>query len=165
MRIVFWLLLPAGVLALAITLFVKLVLVHESGRRRLFPVLRPLYKRMNPGNVRAVQRGHSRWAVVHHVGRRSGRPYDTPIDSQRTPDGVIICLVYGAGADWCRNILAAGHCTVTLGDGEVLQLTSPEVITLESAEPQLAPERAKFWRTIGIEHCLALKLSPMAVAG
>ena len=38
-----WLLLPAGLMALAVTLFVKLVFVHESVRRRMFPILRPLY--------------------------------------------------------------------------------------------------------------------------
>jgi hypothetical protein len=64
--------------------------------------------------------------------------------------------VYGAGADWCRNILAAGHCSLSLADGQELRLTSPSVITMDAAAPQLEPDRARFWRGIGIKHCLAL---------
>jgi deazaflavin-dependent oxidoreductase (nitroreductase family) len=154
-RTVFWVLLPTAILALCATGFVKLVLVHEAARARLFPVLRPLYKRTNPGNIRAVERGQSRWAVVHHVGRRSGKRYDTPIDAQLIANGVVICLVYGAGADWCRNIVAAGGCTLTT-NGRELRLNAPMVITMEAAAPLLSPERARFWRTIGIEHCLRL---------
>jgi hypothetical protein len=100
--------------------------------------------------------------VVHHVGRRTGTKYDVPIEAQHIVDEVIICLVYGGGADRCRNILTAGECTLTLGDGQVLQMSSPEVLTLEAAAPQLAPQRAKFWRAIGTEHCLMLKLSRAA---
>jgi hypothetical protein len=48
MRMVLLVLLPAGPLGLAVTLFVKLVFVHESVRLRLFPLFRPLYKRVNP---------------------------------------------------------------------------------------------------------------------
>jgi deazaflavin-dependent oxidoreductase (nitroreductase family) len=163
MRTMLWLLLPAGLMALAVTLFVKLVFVHESVRRRMFPILRPLYTLTNPYNVRAVERGQSRWAVLHHVGRRSGKQYVTPVDAQDTPNGgFIICLVYGPGVDWCRNILAAGVCTLTRNRQE-LTLDSPEVITIERAAPLLSPERARFWRSIGIEHCLALKAAAMVV--
>jgi deazaflavin-dependent oxidoreductase (nitroreductase family) len=160
-----WLLASIGALAAAGVLFVRLVLVHESGRRRLFPVLRPLYQNvLNPNALRAAAQGETRWAVVHHIGRRSGAPYDTPVDAQRTRAGVVVCLVYGAGADWCRNILAAGGCTLTL-DGVDLPLTAPRVIPLSVVEEQLPPERARFWRSIGIEHCLALQVVPATSQG
>jgi deazaflavin-dependent oxidoreductase (nitroreductase family) len=96
------------------------------------------------------------------VGRRTGTAYATPIDAQRTPDGVvIICLVYGPSADWCQNVLAAGHCTLTL-EGEELAATSPQVISVNDAERRLSPERARFWHSIGIEHCLLLQVAPPA---
>lgn len=123
----------------------------------MFPLLRPLYKRfLNPKALRDAAAGTTRWAVIHHVGRRSGVAYDTPVDAQRTANGVLIALVYGAGADWCRNILAAGHCTLTL-DGEELALTAPQVVDMKVAESLLSHERARTWRGIGIEHCLSLQ--------
>jgi deazaflavin-dependent oxidoreductase (nitroreductase family) len=155
-------LLSIGAVAGAATAFVKLVFVHEAARKQLFPVLRPLYRHVfNPMALRAAARGAKRWGVIHHVGRRSGTMYATPIDAQRTPDGVVICLVYGPGADWCRNVLAAGHCTLTL-DGEELTLDTPRVITLSEADPKLSHDRARFWRNIGIEHCLLLQFAPAA---
>jgi deazaflavin-dependent oxidoreductase (nitroreductase family) len=165
MRVWLWLSGSIAALTIAGVLFVKLVFVRESARRRLFPVLRPLYQHvLNPNALRAAARGETRWGVIHHLGRRSGMAYATPVDAQRTPDGVVICLVYGASADWCRNVLAAGHCTMTL-DGADLALTAPRVIPLSAAEGQLSPERARFWRSIGIEHCLALQIAPAASTG
>jgi deazaflavin-dependent oxidoreductase (nitroreductase family) len=130
---------------------------REAWRRQLFPLMRPLYKRVfNPRVIRAAAVGKTRWGVIHHIGRHSGIAYDTPIDAERTPDGVLIPVVYGPRADWCRNVLAAGQCTLTLG-AEELQLSAPQVIPLALAEPQLSPDKARFWRSIGIEHCLSLQ--------
>lgn len=47
-------------------------------------------------------------ATVHHVGRRSGRPYRTPVMAFRTARGVVIALTYGPDVDWLRNVTAAG---------------------------------------------------------
>ena len=152
-----------GSLALAVAglaVFVRVVFVHEAVRRRLFPVLRPLYKRVfNPRALRDAGRGDARWAVLHHVGRRSGVAYDTPIDAQLTPEGAVIPLVYGASVDWCRNVLAAGACTLTVG-GEDLAFTAPQVVPISSAAAQLVPAKANFWRSIGIKHLLSLTRAP-----
>jgi deazaflavin-dependent oxidoreductase (nitroreductase family) len=152
-----------GLLALAVAglvVFVRLALVHEPLRRRLFPILRPLYKHVfNPRALRDVARGDTRWGVLHHVGRRSGAAYDTPIDAQLTPEGAVIPLVYGASVDWCRNVLAAGGCTLTVS-GEDLAFTAPQVVPISFASAQLLPEKARFWRSIGIEHLLSLTGEP-----
>jgi hypothetical protein len=42
-------------------------------------------------------------------------------------------------------------------NGQELRLEAPEVITVDGAAQLLSPERARFWRAIGIEHCLELK--------
>jgi len=160
MRLLMWLAVVLVLVAVPLAgfAFVKVVLVRESNRKRLFPVLRPLYKAVNSRAIRDVERGQSRWAVVHHVGRRTGARYDTPVDAQHTPDGIIICLVYGAGADWSRNVLAAGQCTLSI-QGQELSLTSPAVISLQQAEPSLDAKRAKAWHDLGIEHCLQLRIA------
>jgi deazaflavin-dependent oxidoreductase (nitroreductase family) len=56
--------------------------------------------------------GHGPWSLVRHVGRRSGRTYETPLLLARTSDGFVAELTYGPAVDWYRNIAAAGRCTV-----------------------------------------------------
>ena len=66
--------------------------------RRTSGLTRPLAgKRWNPV-----------FAVVLHNGRRSGRPYATPVAARRTRDGFVVSLAFGAHVDWYRNLVAAG---------------------------------------------------------
>ena len=56
-----------------------------------------------------------RWGpfcMVYHVGRRSGKQYQTPIMAFPAPDGFVIVLTYGAEVDWYRNVCAAGSCQI-----------------------------------------------------
>lgn len=47
-------------------------------------------------------------AVVHHVGRRSGRAYRSPVVAFRTAKGFVVPLTYGRDVDWARNLVKAG---------------------------------------------------------
>ena len=66
------------------------------------------------------------FGVVHHVGRKSQRPYSTPVNVFRQKYGYIIALTYGADADWTRNVLAAGGCELTTR-GKSHRLTKPRL--------------------------------------
>lgn len=79
------------------------------------PLARPLARRL-PG-----------FAVVHHVGRRTGRPYRTPVNLFRSGNRYVIALTYGANRDWVKNVLAAGGCAAETR-GRILQLTEPRVV-------------------------------------
>src|SRR5204862_1337685 len=48
------------------------------------------------------------YGVLSHVGRRSGQQYRTPVKYFRRDSDYVIALMYGADADWLRNIEAAG---------------------------------------------------------
>lgn len=50
------------------------------------------------------------FAIVSHVGRKSGRAYRTPVNAFRADGGYIIALTYGSESDWVKNVLAAGSC-------------------------------------------------------
>ena len=52
--------------------YVMSALRTEAGRKRLFPLLRPLMRVINPRVVRAVERRQSSFGLVHHIRRRSG---------------------------------------------------------------------------------------------
>jgi deazaflavin-dependent oxidoreductase (nitroreductase family) len=72
------------------------------------------------------------FAVVHHVGRRSGRVRRTPVNLFRSGDRYVIALTYGSGAQWVRNVLAAGRVEVETR-GRRLTLTEPHIVRDPSA--------------------------------
>jgi deazaflavin-dependent oxidoreductase (nitroreductase family) len=111
---------------------------------------------INPRVVRAIQCRESSYGLVHDIGRRSGVAYQTPVDVVRSSDGVLISLPYGPETNWCRNVLAADHCTLTF-DGEDLRMIAPQVLLAPPAEAQLPPEKVREWEREGIAHYLSLK--------
>lgn len=130
---------------------------HEAGRQRLLPWLRPLLKGViNPRTLRAAARGETKYVVVHHVGRRSGTTYQTPVEAYRTAEGTLLLLPYGPVTDWCRNVLAAGQCTVSV-DGQDLALSAPVVVPSGVAEARVPADVARRWHRQGIAHYLWLK--------
>jgi len=66
-------------------------------------------------------------AVLHHVGRRSGYAYSTPVRAVPIADGFIRPLTFGTDTDWCRNVLAAGQCTLQW-HGLTYTVSRPEVV-------------------------------------
>lgn len=52
------------------------------------------------------------FVMIRHVGRRSGKPYETPIIAMPTAGGFVVALTYGVEVDWYRNVLAAGRCVL-----------------------------------------------------
>jgi deazaflavin-dependent oxidoreductase (nitroreductase family) len=79
------------------------------------------------------------FAVVRHVGRRTGRPYRTPVNMFRSGDQYLIALTYGADRDWVKNVLAAGGCTVETR-GTTIPLTDPRVVR---ADYRLVPSAVR----------------------
>jgi hypothetical protein len=69
--------------------------------------------------------------ALHHVGRRSGRRYVTPLSAYRLGDGFVLGVAY-PDVGWCRNVLAAGKCTPTW-NGKEYALERPELIPATEA--------------------------------
>jgi deazaflavin-dependent oxidoreductase (nitroreductase family) len=67
------------------------------------------------------------FAVVAHVGRRTGRTYRTPVNLFRNGDRYVIALTYGSDTQWIRNVLAAGAVEVETR-GRRVQLVEPEIV-------------------------------------
>jgi deazaflavin-dependent oxidoreductase (nitroreductase family) len=97
-------------------------------RRVTNRVTRPLARRL-PG-----------FGVVVHVGRRSKREYETPVNVFRAPDGYVIALTYGPSSDWVKNVLAAGGCDL-ISRGRPQTFTSAEVRHDESRRLVPSPLR------------------------
>ncbi len=79
---------------------------------------------------------HGPFALIGHVGRHSGKPYETVIWVWPTRVGFVIALTYGPGVDWYRNMLAAGGGTV-FWHRRLYAVGKPEPIDAETALPAL----------------------------
>lgn len=82
-------------------------------------------------------------ALIEHVGRKSGTVRRTPIHPVATADGFRIIVPIGERSEWARNVLAAGHCRLVLGD-RVLELDEPVLETPAEVPGLPRPVRALF---------------------
>lgn len=127
-------------------------------------VMRPMTKALNPLVGRfAGRRGFGMAARLHHVGRRSGRPYVTSVGARVTGDAVLIPLTFGNQSDWTRNVRAAGRCTIRL-DGIDHDAVDPEFLPIDDVRSDLrstfGPIERLTFRALGIKQVLRLRLAP-----
>jgi deazaflavin-dependent oxidoreductase (nitroreductase family) len=111
---------------------------------------------LNPFALWLVSWRRMYYGILHHTGRRSGKVYATPVVANLTSHGVIIPLPYGTGTDWCKNVLAAGSCRLTL-NGEECALNSPQVVPASVAEALVPRANATVWRHAGIANYLSME--------
>ena len=71
------------------------------------------------------------FGVVHHVGRRTGRPFRTPVNLFRDGDRYVVAVTYGTESDWVRNVIAANGCDIETRR-RLVALTAPRVVHDES---------------------------------
>ena len=67
---------------------------------------------LNPATLRAARTGGGPFSIVRHVGRKSGKTYETPLILARLADDFVAELTYGTEVQWYQNVVAAGHCVV-----------------------------------------------------
>jgi deazaflavin-dependent oxidoreductase (nitroreductase family) len=67
---------------------------------------------LNRAITRIARAGHGPFSLIRHVGRKSGRTYETPVILASVPEGFIAELTYGDNVNWYRNVIAAGGCIV-----------------------------------------------------
>jgi deazaflavin-dependent oxidoreductase (nitroreductase family) len=75
-------------------------------------------------------------AVVHHVGRKSGRPYRTPVVAFPSAVGFVIPMTYGRDVDWARNLVHA-HGGEIEQSGRRVALRNPRIVAFGAAETHL----------------------------
>ena len=97
---------------------------------------------------RFANSSHGPFAILGHVGRRSGKPYETVIWVWPTREGFVIALTYGPRVDWYRNMLAAGGGTV-FWHRKRYTVGKPEPIDADAALPAFPPPFRLIFRTVG----------------
>ena len=71
-------------------------------------------------------------AVVHHVGRKTGRRHRTPVLAFPVEGGTLTPLPYGTDTDWLLNLLAAGGGEFESA-GRRSAVENPRVVDAEEA--------------------------------
>ncbi len=101
------------------------------------------------------------FALLRHVGRRSGKTYEIPIMVWRVEDGFVIALTYGPQVDWLRNLQAAGQGSLLWHKQEYV-FQKPEFIDAKTALPALPPLIKQILRLHGTHEFVKLSSQPAA---
>jgi len=116
----------------------------------------------NNAGLNRVTKHIAPWApglgLIIHRGRRSGRLYQTPVNTFAVKDGYVFALTYGPDTDWVKNVLAAGGCELRTR-GRVIRLTSPRLYHDESRR-DIRPVERQVLRLLSVADFLVLKTSP-----
>ena len=114
---------------------------------------------MRPVALRTAGGPGSPTSVVRHVGRASGREYDTPVGAVATADGFVIALPYGPNTDWLRNVLANGSATI-VHDGTEHEVHTPEVVSMTLVGGHFSPADQRMHQIFRVEEFLQVQRVP-----
>lgn len=136
------------------------VALFIAGMRYKLPFVLDGVRRMNrrflnPRQMRTAGTPGAYAGIMGHIGRTSGREYQTPVGIVEIEDAFIIVLPYGTRPDWVKNVLAAGTATLT-HEGSTHTADRPEVIPLIAVLEHLneSDQRAHSW--FNVNQCLRL---------
>src|ERR1700722_7362648 len=101
--------------------------------------------RFNRHVTNPIQRMWAGWApsfgILEHIGRRSGKPYRTPLTVFNAEvdgkPGVAILLTYGPDRDWLKNVNAAGGARMRR-HGKTFSVSNPRTVTKAQAPPPVS---------------------------
>jgi deazaflavin-dependent oxidoreductase (nitroreductase family) len=99
------------------------------------------------------------FALVRHVGRKSGKPYETPIIVQPVEGGFMIELTYGDDVDWYRNVVAANGCRI-LWHGTEYTITALEPVDAAVGIAAFSPAQQRILRLLRRSHFVRLLGGP-----
>ena len=128
---------------------------HKVMKGPIQNAMRQLTRAMRPLALRSAGKEGSANSVISHVGRRSGRVYQTPVVAVAHDDSFLIALPYGERTDWLQNVLAKGSATVVTG-GERYEVDRPKVIPMAEATGYFGVKEQRLHRRFGVDRCLRM---------
>jgi deazaflavin-dependent oxidoreductase (nitroreductase family) len=97
------------------------------------------------------------FAILRHVGRKSGKTYEITIMVWPIEGAFVIELTYGSSVDWYRNVTAAGGATIFYHKKE-FAVGKPEPIDAQTAARALPAIIRRFLRVMGLHEYVQLKI-------
>jgi deazaflavin-dependent oxidoreductase (nitroreductase family) len=123
-------------------------------------VLRRFTRVMRPFALRSAGKEGSSTSVVRHVGRRSGRTYETPVVAVQHDDSFFIALPYGKRTDWLQNVLRKGSATIVT-NGHAYEVDRPEILAMAEATSYFGSKEQRMQRQFHVESALRVhRLEP-----
>jgi len=129
-----------------------------AGRTRMWRFRRLAMRFVNPA-MRRVAGKLPTFGVLTHRGRTTGRTYQTPVNVFKRGDAYIVFLTYGSDAQWVRNVLAAGSCSIETR-GRIVRLVEPELITDPDLRPAPLAVRFVEGRIAGVTQYVRMRTAP-----
>lgn len=122
--------------------------------------------RFNRHVTNPIQRMWAGWlpsfGILEHVGRRSGKPYRTPVNVFRTEVdgklGVAILLTYGPDRDWLKNLTAAGGGRLRTR-GKTVGVADPRVVSKAEAAAHVSRGVRRVFARLPFEQAVLLTLT------
>ena|SRR5215472_3218066 len=118
--------------------------------------LRLFTRATRPLALRSAGKEGSNTSVVRHVGRRSGRTYETPVIAVQHDDSFVIALPYGKRTDWLKNVLDKGSATIVTS-GHTYEVDRPEVIPMAKATVYFRPREQRMHRQFRVDAALQVR--------
>jgi hypothetical protein len=131
------------------------------GLRRKSPRARTTVRRVNraffnPLQMRSAGNPGAYASVIRHIGRSSGRAYETPVHPAATNGGFVIALPYGPDADWCKNVRSAGSA-ILVHEGVMHRVDQPEIVPMEAVANAFSVGDQRAHRMVGVDECLRVR--------
>lgn len=147
-----------GVLLLVVAV---LGAVFFIGMRTKSPLVLRTVRRMNrrflnPRQMKTAGTPGAYASIVRHVGRTSGRAYETPVGVFTTDDGFVIALPYGSDPDWLKNVMATGSAEL-VHEGGTYRVERPELVPTGTVVRWLPDSEVRNLRRYAVEQCLRLR--------
>ena len=111
---------------------------------------------MRPLALRSAGQEGSSTSVLRHVGRRSGRTYETPVIAVQHDDSFLIALPYGQRTGWLKNVLDKGSAAI-VADGHAYEVDQPEVIPMAEATAYFRPGEQRMHRLFHVDAALHVR--------
>jgi deazaflavin-dependent oxidoreductase (nitroreductase family) len=128
-------------------------------------LIRAVARVVNPLVLRIAGRRHMPIVgIVHHRGRKTGRPYAAPLGVRPAAGGgFVIPLTFSNASHWYQNIQAAGWCVITY-QGADHTVAGPKVVDRATAGPAYPRYERLALRLIGIDEFVWLTDAPTGSA-
>ena len=117
--------------------------------------MRRLTRLGRPLGLRRAGKPGAGTSIVQHVGRKSGRAYETPVVAVKHGTEFLIALPYGPRTDWLQNVVAKGGAQIVM-DGTSYEVDHPEVVPMRDATAYFRRKQQRLHRRFGLESALKL---------
>jgi deazaflavin-dependent oxidoreductase (nitroreductase family) len=135
-------------------------IVFLTGMRAKSPLVLDAVRRTSRATKRFVLKSSGTpggiASIVRHVGRTTGRAYETPVNAVATDEGFLIALPYGLNTDWLKNVLASRSATI-VHEGNTYRVDRPEIVPMSVAAPLFSPGDQRTHRRFRVEQCLLVR--------